>query len=223
MMDTARLLDDKGVSEMRIIRTTEAPRWEQNSPGSTIPLEMYYEKMLDLAKEYMDSGMDMPVNIWQYLILDAEMGRYDIQPISCNKNEYNVRIPICKGNRGMIAITSSGEVVPCMQMSGFFLEYGISLANVKKQSLKEIVTDSDYLGHAMATLFHRLVRNEKCSNCKYYMACTGGCPALGLLYSPDHYDFFHEDITKCFFFENGWYEKVTDKLKDYTLGNPLDI
>lgn len=223
MMDTAKLLNDMGVSEMRIIRTTEAPRWEQNSPGSSLPLEMYYEKMLDFAKEYLDSGLDMHVNIWQYFNLYSWDRSYDLQPIMCDKDSYNIRIPICKGNRGMIAITSAGEVVPCMQMSGFFMEYGISLANIKKQSLKSIVTKSDYLNHSMATLFHQLINNEKCSNCKYYMACTGGCPALGLLYSPDHHDFFHEDITKCLFFENGWYEKVTEKLAGYTNRTPLNI
>lgn len=223
MMDTARLLCDMGVSEMRIIRTTEAPRWEQNSPNTSIPLEEYYEKMLDFSKEYLDSGMMMHVDIWQYIRLTPHHNTYELTPIACNKDEFNVRIPICKGNRGMIAVTSSGEVVPCMQMSGWFMEHGISLANIKKSPLKDIVTKSEYLNIAMATVLQQILSNEKCGDCKYYMACTGGCPALGRLYSDNRNDFFGEDITKCVFFEKGWYDKVTDRLKDYRLSNPLNI
>ena len=68
-----------------------------------------------------------------------------------------------------------------------------------------------------------IINNDKCANCKYFKACTGGCPALGLLYSNKDFDYFHEDITKCYFFENGYYEKVKEELSSYKLLNPLDI
>ena len=42
--------------------------------------------------------------------------------------------------------------------------------------------------------------------------CTGGCRAMGLLYSGAKADFNGEDITKCVFFENGWYEKTSKAL-----------
>ena len=222
MMDTAKLLNELGVEEMRIIRTTEAPRWEKNSPQSSLTIEEYYQSMLKFAKEYMHSGMKMFVDVWQFVTLNPNFKSYQLVPIACNKNEFNIRIPMCKGNRGMIAVSSGGEVVPCLQMSGYFLEKGISLGNVKKTPLKDLVTDSPYLNLAMAPLFKQIVENDKCGNCKYYKACTGGCPALGLLYSPTS-DFYHEDITKCIFFENGWYEKVKEELKEWHLSNPLDI
>ena len=82
--------------------------------------------------------------------------------------------------------------------------------------------DSPYLNLATAPLFKQIVENDKCADCKYYKACTGGCPALGLLYSKDS-NFYHEDITKCFFFENGWYERVLAALKEWKIQNPLDI
>ena len=222
MMDTAKLLNELGVVEMRIIRTTEAPRWEKNSPQSTLAIEEYYERMLEFVKEYMVSGMPMIVDIWQFLRLYPQSKTYSLVPISCSKDEFNLRIPMCKGNRGMIAVSSSGEVVPCLQMSGYFLEHRISLGNIFKTPLKELVTSSDYLNLAMATVFKQIIENDKCGNCKYYKACTGGCPALGLLYSKD-INFYHEDITKCIFFENGWYEKVLDALKGWKIDKKLDL
>ena len=222
MMDTAKLLNEMGVDEMRIIRTTEAPRWEKNSPNSSLTIEEYYERMLSFAKEYIDSNMKMVIDIWQLVRLNPHYKMYSLVPVACSKDEFNIRIPMCKGNRGMIAVSSSGELVPCLQMSGWFLEHQISLGNIFKTPLKQLVKESDYLNLAMAPLLKQIVQNDKCANCKYYKACTGGCPALGLLYSTNG-DYFHEDITKCIFFENGWYEKVTDKLSKWRLEKPLEI
>ena len=222
MMKTAALLDEMGVNEMRIIRTTEAPRWEKNSPQSSLSIEEYYDRMLDFASAYAQSGRKMRVDIWQYMRLHPHHKSYELVPIACNKKDFNVRIPMCKGNRGMIAVSSSGEVVPCLQMSGYFLEKGISLGNCLKTPLRELLKHSDYVSLATAPLLKQIVQNDKCGNCRYYKACNGGCPALGLLYSPNQ-DYFHEDVTKCLFFENGWYEKVLAKMEPWRVENPLDI
>ena len=222
MMKTAEVLDKLGVETMRIIRTTEAPRWEKNAPQSSLGIEEYYESMLKFACEYAASGLQMEVDVWQFLRLNPPHRCYELVPIACNKHDFNLRIPMCKGNRGMIAVSSSGEVVPCLQMSGYFLEKGISLGNLFKTPLKELTKDSPYLDLAIAPLLKQILENDKCGNCKYYKACTGGCPALGLLYSKES-NFYHEDITKCVFFENGWYEKTVDALKRWRLQNPLDI
>ena len=222
MFKTAELLNRLGVCEMRIIRTTEAPRWEKNSPGSSLTIEEYYQRMMEFTKEYTHSQMKMTVDIWQLIRLHPVNKSYELMPIACSKDEFNIRIPMCKGNRGMIAVSSSGETVPCLQMSGYFLEKDISLGNLFKTPLKELVKDSPYLNLAMAPLLKQIVENDKCGNCKYYKACTGGCPALGLLYSKNS-DYYHEDITKCVFFENGWYDKITSELNDWRLLRPLDI
>ena len=223
IMETVKMLDSIGVSQTRLIRTTEAPRWEKNSPSTSLSIKDYYDKMLEFSKEYMESGLKMPIDIWQFIRLYPNQHCYSLTPIQCSAKEFNVRIPMCKGNRGMIAISSSGEVLPCLQMSGGLMDRGVSLNNVHKQPLKEIVTDSEYLNCATATLFHQIIHNDKCSSCDYYKACTGGCPALGLLYSNEKFNYYHEDITKCYFFENGYYEKVINTLNKWTITNPLEI
>lgn len=221
--DTAMMLNDLGVKEMRLIRTTEAPRWKENVPEGSIPLSEYYERMLDFSYRYLMSNAKMDVDIWQLLRLSPVSKSYSLTPIrSCSK-DFNIRTPMCKGNRGMIAISSSGEVVPCLQMSGFLMEHKISLANLHDKSLKEIITSSEYLNLATAPILKMILNNDKCSNCKYFKACLGGCPALGLLYSGKENGYFHEDITKCYFFENGWFEKIVNKLRGWKLENPLLI
>ena len=157
MFKTAELLNRLGVCEMRIIRTTEAPRWEKNSPGSSLTIEEYYQRMMEFAKEYTHSQMKMSVDIWQLIRLYPVNKSYELMPIACSKDEFNIRIPMCKGNRGMIAVSSSGETVPCLQMSGYFLEKDISLGNLFKTPLKELVKDSPYLNLAMAPLLKQIV------------------------------------------------------------------
>ncbi|MBQ3843282.1 MAG: radical SAM protein [Ruminiclostridium sp.] len=63
MMPTAKVLNDLGVNEMRIIRTTEVPRWLENAGDACLGIEEYYEKLLAFAKEYISSDMKMGIKV----------------------------------------------------------------------------------------------------------------------------------------------------------------
>lgn len=212
MMETAKTLNDIGVSVMRIIRTTEVPRWVENAPDATLSVEEYYTEMLEFAKEYFCSAMNMTIIIWQFMDLYPNISSYKIATVKYCDGEYKDKFPGCKGNRGLIAVTSTGEVVPCMQMSGYLAENNISLGNVHDKSLHEILTSSDYLDNILLSLGDIRKQNNKCQSCKYYEYCAGGCRALGLLYSGEALDFAGADVTKCYFFENGWYERINSSL-----------
>ena len=104
----------------------------------------------------------------------------------------------------MIGVTSAGDVVPCLQMSGYYEEHGIHLGNLVKTSLKELLIGSDYLAEVCTNLHKFRKANTKCDECKYFRWCNGSCPALGLLFTGDRRG---SDLSKCLFYENGWYEK----------------
>lgn len=212
MLPTAVWLSGMGVSEMRIIRTTEVPRWKANAGDACLTVEEYYDTMLNFARSYMESGMQMDIDIWQMLRLYPRKKSFTIVSVICTEGEYRPTIPGCRGNRGMIAVTSSGEVVPCMQMSGLLLECGIHLGNLHQSRLKELISSGTYLDMVCTTVGDVREKNPKCAACKWFEACTGGCRAMGMLYSGQRKDFFGEDITKCSFFENGWYEKIITTL-----------
>ena len=53
MLETAKLMDGMGVEEMRIIRTTEVPRWNQNAAGATLDLDEYYDRMHEFTGDYI--------------------------------------------------------------------------------------------------------------------------------------------------------------------------
>ena len=215
VMPTAKILNDMGVERMRLIRTTEVPRWAENALDACLTFEEYFGNMLAFAKDYIKSGMKMDIDIWQMLRIYPKSRSFRITPVACADGEYRDNIPGCRGNRGMIAVTSSGEVVPCMQMSGFLAENNISFGNLHESHLIDIINSGSYLENICMTVGGIHENNIKCGKCPYFIYCTGGCRALGLLFSGKKLDFCGEDITKCYFFENGWYEKVTEILSDW--------
>ena len=101
-------------------------------------------------------------------------------------------------------------------MSGYFLKNGISMGNVLQVPLRDLLSGGTYVWAANMTV-HDL-GNGKCSSCRHLGYCGGGCRALGLLYSgaEDLAGLTCEDVTKCHFFEGGWYQKVAQALPGWT-------
>ena len=251
MMPTVRMLNDMGVSIMRMIRTTEVPRWAQNALNASLSIEEYYESMLRFSEEYIKSGMTMNIAVWQYLSLNPKERNFSIFTVQCPDGAYNdnryccnaasqmfavtsfiVHCPdgayndnhhCCDAASQMFAVTSAGEVVTCVQGSGVFMKHGVSLGNIHKTSLRDILNSSPYVDMAKMTVGSLRKNSTKCGTCRYFKFCCGGCRALGVLFSKDVSDsqnflknyFSHENVTKCYFFENGWYQKITQALSEW--------
>ena len=222
LIPTAKKLDEIGVSVTRFIRTTEAPRWEKNSPGSCFSFEEYYAAMLEFLSEYKDSGIEMELMLWQFMRVYPKSKSYALDAVNCPDGNYKPTEPICKCIRGLIGVTSSGDIVPCLQMSGYFEENGIHMGNLHKTPLAELLTEGDYISTVCANLHKRRKNNPKCDSCRFFRYCSGGCPALGGLYAPEKLNLFGPDITKCLFYENGWYHKVKQTMSGWTNTTRID-
>ena len=222
MLETAKLLESIGVYKMRIIRTTETPRWAQNAPDASLPIEEYYDSMLELIRQYIKSDMHMILTIWQFAQIHPKSHDYVMEPVYTPAGTYRDSKPVCKGSRAMIAVTSSGEIVPCNQVSGVLKDLNISMGNLHDKKLKELISGGTYLERVCQTVADLKENSSKCGSCKYFVNCTGGCRAMGLLYSGKNMDFNAPDITKCYFFENGWHKKLLEALEGWTNLSPMD-
>ncbi|WP_248922089.1 SPASM domain-containing protein [Olsenella intestinalis] len=122
----------------------------------------------------------------------------------------------CNCTHTMVAVTSDGEVMPCSQMSGFFLKDQISLGNVRETPLAELLGDGAYTRTANMTVGD--LAGSACATCEHLDYCGGGCRALGLLFSGrrDLSGLTCRDVTKCRYFEGGWYEKIVRSLPGWT-------
>ena len=216
LLPTARLLDKMGVNIMRLLRTTEVARLEKTSPDIVIPMEEYYNEMISFAGEYMNSGLYMNLYIWTLVNLYPDSKSYDIIPVKSNPDSFSPTFPICRDIRKMIGIASDGEVAPCLQMTGTMVERAVHFANVHDTKLSSILSEGPYFDMVCCNLYKFRENTPKCATCRHFKYCAGGCPAFSMLYSDQKADYFNPDITKCLFWDNGFYERITETMGDWT-------
>lgn len=218
MLPTAKLLSDMGVAEMRIIRTTEAPRWVQNAGDACLTLEEYFDAMLDFLKEYTQTDSNMEIDVWNFAHLWARSKTYRPRAMECGAGEYRDSLPVCRGNRGMVAVGANGILFPCHQMSGYYEQHGWILGNVKADGLQKYLKESDYLREVCTTVKDLKAHNQKCAECKWFPYCCGGCRAVGLALTGDK---LGEDLSKCLFYHGGYVEKLQAALPGYKNITPV--
>jgi len=219
LIPTAERLNSLGVSKIRLIRTSEAPRWAENAPDSCLTIEEYYDTMLDFLSEYKDSGMNMDIEIWEFMMAFPRTKSFQLCAIICRSGHIKYTDPKCKATRTMIGVTSSGMVVPCLQFSGYYEEHGIKMENLHEMSLQEILSGGEYMSEVCTNLYKFSKANTKCAECKYFGWCTGGCPALGLLFTGDRRG---SDLSKCVFYKNGWYKKCVQTMEGWRNLTPVE-
>jgi radical SAM protein with 4Fe4S-binding SPASM domain len=220
MLHTARLLDEMGVYEMRIIRTTEVPRWNENAKGATLDLDEYFAGMLDFVREYISEDHKMVIDIWQLMTLFPRSKSYNLRTVACCDGEYKPTRPVCPGNRSMVAVSANGNVFPCMQMSGYYEARNDILGNVKEYGLQPLLQMGKYLAEVCATVGELAEVNEECRNCPYFKYCAAGCRAVALTLTGDK---MGVDLSKCLFFKKGYYEKVVRTMGVWRNNTPINV
>ena len=211
LFDTAVLMAKKGVKRMRIIRTSEAPRWKENAGDACLGIEEYYGVCMEFAEKYAASGLPMEIDLWQFMEIYPKSRVYHVRPSvvgGCHDEKYMNR-PVCCGNRGTVGINSDGSVVPCNQMSGLLEKRGIDLGNVKN-GLQPLLTSGKYLDAVTCPVSKIYEHSERCRSCEYFRRCQGGCRAISLVFNADYLE---ADPAKCIFFKKGYMQKVYDLYK----------
>jgi len=213
MLPTLKLMDSIGVGQTRIIRTSEGPRWVQNAGDACLTFNEYYDEMLKLAAEYIKTDCKMTMNIWNFMTVYPGSRRYNPDPVNYGVGEYRDSRPVCQGNRGMVAITAAGDLVPCQQQSGLYAAKGELLGNVKRDGLKVHLQEGCYMKEVCTTLGQLKAQNAACAACPAFPYCAGGCRALAYANTGDK---LGVDPAKCVFFREGYLEKMERAMEGYT-------
>lgn len=220
MIPTANLMEELGVSTMRIIRTTEVPRWNENAEGATLTLEEYFDAMLNFVDEFSKEEHRMNIDIWQFLTMHPAFKSYRMRAVECGIGQYRDSLPVCRGNRGMVAVAANGNVFPCMQMSGYYEARGDILGNVKTDGLQALLQGGPYLDEVCTTVGELKAVNQTCRECSYFHHCVGGCRAVALTLTGDK---LGVDQSKCLFFKGGYIEKVESLLAGWNNEYPVKL
>lgn len=214
MLPTVKLLDQMGVRQTRIIRTSEGPRWKQNAGDACLTLTEYYDGMLELAGAYIRTDRRMSLDLWQFLTIDPKTKCYAPVPLAYGEARYRDSRPVCQGNRGMVAVTAEGELVPCHQLSGYYMQRGWRLGNVKTDGLQRHLQEGAYLDDICTTLGDLKTQNETCGACPVFNRCAGGCRALALALTDEK---LGVDPAKCLYFKEGYLDKTKNVMEGYRM------
>lgn len=218
MAETARLLDGMGVGEMRIIRTTESPRWVENAGGATLGLGEYYGEMVSFLREYAAEEHSMTMTVWQLGTFFPASRSYIMSAVERCPGQYRATAPVCTSNRGMIAVGANGRVYPCHQMSGYYEQHGDVLGDLNTTPLRDILREGRYIDEVCTSVGTLREKNSKCGACRHFEYCCGGCRAVALALTGDK---LGADPSKCLFWEEGWDKKLASALDGWKNLTPV--
>ena len=220
LRETLSVLEATGVSTARLIRTTAVPRWQKADPDGSLSVPEYFSEMLDLAAWYLGGEHAMDVVMWMYLVLSPQLKAYSIIPDRNKDGVYRPTRAVCPGNRTMMAVTCEGDVVPCLQMSGYVAAHGHVADNLHERRLRDILAGGTWLDEVCENSFHLRRNNPECDACPWFGRCAGGCRALAILGAGERghgIDYYASDPMACAFFKGGWYARVQERLAGFRL------
>ncbi|WP_036612662.1 radical SAM/SPASM domain-containing protein [Oribacterium sp. P6A1] len=218
LFDSVKMLSEMGVDHLRIIKTTEVPRWALNSEDFSMTPEEYYDYSIEFAKQYRESGLTIPVRLWQVLALNGRDKIYHIVPVKASGSTFCEYEMICPDMLKKLSVQPSGEIIPCAPMAGILTSRNIHLGNVKHDGLVKLLSEGALYEQVTYTVKDKQKANSKCAGCKYFKYCQGGCPAVGLLFNGSP---LGTDDYKCMFFEKGYYKKISEAMEGWKNLLPL--
>ena len=216
VLETAQLLESMGVYKVRIIRTSESPRWAKLGKGLTLSFQEYYEHMLAFSEAWLQKPHTMAVGIWHMtdLPLINEVSHAPAIPQDNSDFSKLKRFRpsgfVCADCRYLAAVTAEGDLVPCLQMSGRFNQDGTRLGNVKGGGLQKLFQEGPYLDKICLTLRDLLSTNPSCSQCTHFLDCQGGCRAIAVLTSEDY---MGPDLAQCIYYKEGYADRMQTLLR----------
>ena len=179
ILESIEYLDAVGVHSIRLLRTTESPRWQQNAKDNALSIEEYYEESLKILKAYAKKLHHAKTIIWQVIRYDPETKEMKFDAVGYDEKHYRDSLPLCSKTRSELCIATNGNIYPCLQGSGLLDTYNLKIGNIFKESLHDLLqSDSNYFKLIDMRIKKRFKHNAECNTCKYWINCIGGCPLL---------------------------------------------
>lgn len=213
---TVEYLENIGVNDICIARTTPTPKWNIFAPNTEIGITEWYDIATDFLKWFTHTEHTTNIDFWNDYVINQEEKTISVSSIrNCCKGFDDDKQPICLLAPYTICINGDGGMTPCHQVSGALKYEGIDLGNAKKDGLYNLMKDSKFADLIYTTTKERREHLEECSKCEYYKYCLGGCPIICWNYRRDKDNFpYYLDLTKCAFFKGNYYKKMQDAISE---------
>jgi radical SAM protein with 4Fe4S-binding SPASM domain len=123
----------------------------------------------------------------------------------------------CQSCRLHPYIMADGRLLPCIPMTRSPVER--DMPRLTETTLSRALRGSAYFDRIDTRLDQVFANNRGCRSCAHRFKCGGGCRAAALTAGTDY---FGADPDACFFFRNGYDEKLARKLKS-SPASPMEI
>ena len=122
-------------------------------------------------------------------------------------------VVVCASARGTMYLGPDGRILPCIPMS----ETDASQEHfplLGSMTLREALSDSNYMSFISATLDQYLEHNPRCASCEYKNRCGGGCRGRAVGANGGS-DLLGVDPDTCLLFTGGYYDRVQELIGRY--------
>ena len=197
-------LESMGVRHVNVSGITDTPLWRENNQGNLLETNDYYAAMLSYIFEYYRSNVGISVTLGGVIELfnkAIDGKRYSI--IKHNEpDDYCEDCLLCGVIRWICYITPEGRLVPCMPMTWHEEQKNFPL--IKDIGLRRGLNDSYFMEFVSRKVSDLIAHSEECRDCRYLKFCKGGCRANAL----DFGDLMGPDKDSCFYWQNGYHERI---------------
>lgn len=205
LTETYELLKSLGISSWKVSPTVSVGNWEQEQGQYDIPREDLYGAYLQLIKRYQADEAPFTIMLGGVYYCEKGSTQYQIPIIKFDGSENALKQPVCRSARLNLYIMADGKLLPCIPMTGTHIEN--EMPDLLTTTLPEAMEDSRYFDLIDLRLGTLLQKNQECDSCEYKLRCGMGCRAQAVQASGDYYG---NDPESCFFFKNGYEEKIKE-------------
>ena len=202
--ETVKLMASLGVRSMKISASMVLGEWaspelRELSLTKTEELEAF-EKYIP---EFFEDGAPLSIMLagtFSYQKQDEAWSFNCYRPCS---TQWESKVLSCPSIKNSFYVGADGMVAPCMGMCD--CGYAEHFPNLYTTPLREILDNSPFMDLCATTVKQVRDGNDKCRKCDYIDKCTGGCRNTALIQGNNFYDV---DESVCFFYENGWEDRM---------------
>lgn len=209
--DTMHHLTELGVSSWKTNPVSRSGNWLGENENLDLTFKELYDVYLDLVDTYLCEGSPLSIMLGGFFMCNKGTSNYTIP---CKKHG-SIDEPLCLSARNMMYISPDATLLPCIPLSGLTIQD--DMPNLNEVSLIDALTDSLYMKRIETPVCELISNNKKCQNCEHKTVCGGGCRAAALM-DNNGSDYLGIDPATCFFFLNGYEEKIKQVAKKALVG-----
>lgn len=191
--------------------------WTREGGQCDVNFRDLYDTYLDLAARHRQDGapLDIMLGGFYYGLKDS---KHWMSPYNRFSGQENVCTrPVCQSCRVHPYIMADGTLLPCIPLTGTDIER--NMPNLAATTFADALFRSEYFNLIDTRLERLYEENADCRTCEHRFKCGGGCRAAALT---DTGNYFGNDPDSCFFFKNGYEERLALRLEDKP-ATPLEI